>query len=66
MTTQTARADAQRPAISAVVLFLAVIALAVAGLALAIKTWGLVALGLAALATVPVIFTVLILITIGK
>ena len=35
-------------------------------LVLAMKTWGLVALGLAALATVPVIFVVLILITIGK
>ncbi|WP_347310342.1 hypothetical protein [Defluviimonas sp. SAOS-178_SWC] len=35
-------------------------------LVLAVKTWGLVALGLTALATVPVIFSVLILITIGK
>ncbi|OYX45326.1 MAG: hypothetical protein B7Z02_01810 [Rhodobacterales bacterium 32-67-9] len=33
---------------------------------LAVKTWGLVALGLTALATVPVIFATLILITIGK
>jgi hypothetical protein len=35
-------------------------------LVLAVKTWGLVALGLTALATVPVIFATLILITIGK
>jgi hypothetical protein len=35
-------------------------------LILAVKTWGLVALGLTALATVPVIFVVLILITVGK
>ncbi|KGM48057.1 hypothetical protein [Pseudooceanicola atlanticus] len=33
---------------------------------LAVKTWGLVALGLTALALVPVIFTLLILITVGK
>lgn len=35
-------------------------------LVLAVKTWGLVALGLTALAMVPVMFTILILITIGK
>jgi hypothetical protein len=38
----------------------------VTALVLAVKTWGLVALSLTALATVPVIFTVLILITVGK
>lgn len=40
--------------------------IAITALVLAMKTWGLVALGLTALATVPVIFAVLILITIGK
>lgn len=35
-------------------------------LVLAIKTWGLVALGLTALACVPVMFTVLILLTVAK
>ena len=35
-------------------------------LVLAVKTWGLVALGLTALAFVPVVFTILILITVGK
>jgi hypothetical protein len=35
-------------------------------LVMAVKTWGLVALGLTALATVPVIFATLILITLGK
>ncbi|GAB4389542.1 hypothetical protein [Albidovulum sp.] len=35
-------------------------------LVLAVKTWGLVALSLTALATVPVIFAVLIAITLGK
>lgn len=35
-------------------------------LVLAVKTWGLVALGLTALALVPIMFTVLILITVGK
>ena len=35
-------------------------------LVLAVKTWGLVALAMTALATVPVIFTTLILITLGK
>lgn len=35
-------------------------------LVLAVKTWGLVALGLTALATVPLIFATLILITLGK
>ena len=34
-------------------------------LVLAVKTWGLVALGLTALVMVPVVFTVLILITLG-
>lgn len=35
-------------------------------LVLAVRTWGLVALGLTALAAVPVMFTVLILITVGR
>lgn len=35
-------------------------------LVLAVKTWGLVALGLTALASVPLIFVTLILITVGK
>lgn len=35
-------------------------------LALAIRTWGLVVLGLTALACVPVIFVLLIAITVGK
>lgn len=35
-------------------------------LVLAIKSWGLVALAMAALAMVPVMFVVLILITVGK
>ncbi len=35
-------------------------------LILAMKTWGLVALAMTALATVPVIFVTLILITLGK
>jgi hypothetical protein len=35
-------------------------------LVLAVKTWGLVALGLTALATVPAIFLTLIAITLGK
>ncbi|OWU85249.1 hypothetical protein ATO6_09495 [Oceanicola sp. 22II-s10i] len=33
---------------------------------LAVKTWGIMALSLIALALVPVMFTVLILITVGK
>ena len=45
-------------------LILIVILLAL--LVLAIKTWGLVALGLTAIATVPVVFLILFLITIGK
>ncbi len=45
-------------------LILIVILLAL--LALAVKTWGLVALGLTAIATVPVVFLLLFLITIGK
>mgnify|MGYP005846641609 CR=1 FL=1 len=47
-------------------LVLLVLVLALTGLALAVKTWGLVALGLTALAMVPVIFAMLILITVGK
>lgn len=35
-------------------------------LVVAIKTWGLVALGLTALASVPLVFLALILITVGK
>lgn len=35
-------------------------------LVLAVKTWGLVALGLTALAAVPVVFTLLLLITVGR
>ena len=46
--------------------FWLVLVAALALIALAVKTWGLVALGLAALATVPVIFAVLLLITVGK
>ncbi len=45
-------------------LILIVILLAL--LVLAVKTWGLVALGLTAIATVPVVFLLLFLITIGK
>ena len=45
-------------------LILIVILLAL--LALAVKIWGLVALGLTAIATVPVVFLLLFLITIGK
>lgn len=33
---------------------------------LAMKTWGLVALGLIALAAVPVMFVILLLLTVGK
>jgi hypothetical protein len=43
-----------------------ILALVGTGVALAVKTWGLVALGLTALALVPVIFVTLILLTIGK
>ena len=39
--------------------------IAVTTLILAVKTWGLVALGITALATVPVMFLVLILLTRG-
>ena len=46
------------------ILYLLVILLT--ALVLAVKTWGLVALGLTALASVPVIFVLLFLITIGK
>lgn len=35
-------------------------------LVLAIRTWGLVALGLTALACVPVVFVLLIAVTVGK
>ncbi|PPB80338.1 hypothetical protein LV82_02213 [Albidovulum inexpectatum] len=35
-------------------------------LVLAVKTWGLVALGLTALATVPLMFVILIALTLGK
>lgn len=35
-------------------------------LVLAVRTWGLVALGLTALACVPVVFVLLIAITVGK
>lgn len=35
-------------------------------LVLAVRTWGLVALGLTALATVPVMFAVLIALTLGR
>ena len=45
-------------------LILIVILLAL--LVLAVKTWGLVALGLTAVASVPVVFLLLFLITIGK
>ncbi|WP_010142255.1 hypothetical protein [Oceanicola sp. S124] len=39
--------------------------IAVTAMVLAVKTWGLVALGLTALALVPVVFIVLILLTRG-
>ena len=42
------------------------LAIVVTALVLAMKTWGLVALAMAALAMVPVVFTVLILITLGR
>ena len=42
------------------------LAIALTVLVLAVRTWGLVALGLTALACVPVVFTILILITVGK
>jgi len=66
MSIQSAPAATNRPSVPLAVFLVAVLLLAVVGLALAVKTWGLVALGLTALATVPVIFTVLILITVGK
>lgn len=44
----------------------ALVALFVAGMALAVKTWGLVALGLTAVAFVPVMMLILIAITLGK
>lgn len=40
--------------------------IALTAIVLAVKTWGLVALGLTALAAVPVMFVVLIMITVGK
>ncbi len=46
------------------ILYLIVILLTL--LVLAMKTWGLVALGLTAIASVPVVFLLLFLITIGK
>lgn len=45
-------------------LYFLVIALTL--LVLAVKTWGLVALAMTALAAVPVCFTLLILISVGK
>ncbi|MCR9149928.1 MAG: hypothetical protein NXH83_07120 [Rhodobacteraceae bacterium] len=66
MSIQTAQAGAARPSVSLALFAVAVALLAVAGVALAVKTWGLVALGLTALATVPVMFVVLILLTLGK
>ena len=66
MSIQSAPAGVARLSVSIAVLAVAVVLLAVAGLALAIKTWGLVALGLTALATVPVMFVVLILLTLGR
>ena len=66
MSIQSAPAASGRLSVSITLLAVAVLLLAVTGLALAVKTWGLVALGLTALALVPVMFTVLILITIGK
>ena len=64
--THTAAAAAPASSVSITVLFFAIIALVVVALALAVKTWGLVALGLTALACVPVMFAVLLLITVGK
>jgi len=66
MSIQSAPAATTRSSVPLAVFLVAVLLLAVVGLALAVKTWGLVALGLTALATVPVIFSVLILITVGK
>jgi hypothetical protein len=43
-----------------------VLVIALTALVLAVKTWGLVALGLTALAAVPLVFLALILITLGK
>ncbi|MGI3168716.1 hypothetical protein ACRARG_06170 [Pseudooceanicola sp. C21-150M6] len=42
------------------------VTIAVAALVFAVKTWGLVALGLTALSLVPMIFALLIAITLGK
>ncbi len=66
MSIQSAPAGAARLSVSLALLAAVVALLAVAGLALAVKTWGLVALGLTALASVPVMFVVLILLTLGK
>ena len=66
MSIQTATADARTSSVSITVFFFALVALLVAAVALAVKTWGLVALGLTALAMVPVMFIVLLLITVGK
>ena len=44
----------------------ALVALFVVVMALAVKTWGLVALGLTAVAFVPVMMVILIAITLGK
>ena len=66
MSIQSAPAGAARLSVSLALLAAVVALLAVAGLALAVKTWGLVALGLTALAAVPVMFVVLILLTLGK
>ena len=66
MSIQSAPAGTARLSVSLALLAAVVALLAVAGLALAVKTWGLVALGLTALASVPVMFVVLILLTLGK
>lgn len=45
---------------------LLIVAVVIAALAIATATWGPVALAMTALATVPVVFVVLFLITLGK
>lgn len=45
---------------------LIVLAVLAASMALAIQTWGLVALGLAALAAVPLVFVLLVALTVGQ
>ena len=62
----TAAAAVPASSVSITVFFFAIVALLVVALALAVKTWGLVALGLTALACVPVMFAVLLLITVDK